>query len=1242
MTRRNEKHTGMVCPKTGRPIHGTRRPWWLPWVFPLVGVVSLLWFLIRVLPKPSRATYPCQRLAAPLASGFVVWLMGMIASVLAYRRAQRLAGQARYVAAGVLVAVAVAAIWWSVNIAADNGAGAAFTPSDPPNSPMGIGKGIHPGRVVWVHDPEATRWDGTTGAWWEDRNVDQQVVDTMVSQALATLTGAKTDAAAWEALFRHFNRSRTLGDVGYQTGEKIVIKINMNQDSGGTWSASAGMPSPQMIHSMLDQLIHVVGVPAWTITIYDAARYIGDPIYNKVRSNPDFDGVQFVGSSTRNGRIGAVYDPTNPIRFADATVPGNARAYPPRTVTEAKYLINMALLRSHSMFGVTACGKNHFGSIYWPSNGGWTPSPLHTYGERNRPMGSYNCLVDLIGHPHLGGKTLLYLIDGLYAARNQSAAVIRFTSFGNDWTSSLFMSQDPVAIDSVALDFVRNEPLETDCTGQGVDNYLHEAALANNPPSRSPYDPDGDGVRLQSLGVHEHWNNAIDKKYSRNLGKTSGIELVMPSPVVDDGPVENKTKGTKYKYIRHAVQDANEGDTIVVAPGVYQETVSFGGKALSIESKDPLDPTVAATTVIEGTTEGVSFTNGEDANSVLAGFTIRGATRGIYCQAAAPMITHCRIVDNVEAGVKLWDISNATLANCIIAGNGGDGIEMWAPRVSRVITYNYATVLHCTLVGNRGNAIRGGKPVVVNSIVRANGIAAPGAQIAADVATVTYSNVEGGFPGTGNINAEPMFVVPGRWADPVDPTKPAAPGDKKAVWVGGDYHLQAGSPCIDTGDPATEYEGPLFYDIDGWPRPTSLPPDIGCDEFALPRPPVVLTWIGHASVKIAWQNTVVYVDPRTINGTPQDAALVLVTHSHSDHYAPADIAKIRNAQTHFLAPPDVVKAYGSGQALAPGQTVEAAGVRVTGIAAYNLNKTNHPKANNWIGFLVELGGKRLYFAGDTDLTAEMKALTNIDVAFLPAGGTYTMDAAEAADATKYFQPRLAIPYHWGTVVGARADAEHFAKRAACNVKVMSYGEVLSSDDWQKDFAIAAHWKLDETRGSVAADSAGSYPGALAGGPLWQPTGGKIGGAIQLDGADDCIKTPLVLNPAEGTFSVFAWIKGGAPGQVLLSQAGGANWLMAGNATGALMTQLKESGRKSRDLASQKVITDGPWHRVGLIWDGANRVLVVDGVEVARDTQAGLIGANGGLYLGAGTALGPGSFWTGLIDDVYIYTRAVTP
>ena len=1245
MAKRKPEHIAMVCPKTGRSINVTWRRRWLPWVVPFVGIASLLWFLVRVIPKPSRATYPCQRLAAPIASGFIVWLTGIVASSLAYRKAKCLAGQSRYAVAGVFAAVAVAAIWWSVNITADRGVGAAFTPTDPPNSPVGIGKGIYPGRVVWVHDPEATSWDGKTGSWWDDGNLDQQVVDAMVSQALVTMTGQKNDVAAWDALFRHFNRTRNRGDVGYTRGEKVVIKINMNQDSGGAWAANAGMPSPQMIHSLLDQLVHVVGVPASAITIYDAARYIGDPIYNKVRSDPDpeFQKITFVvrPGYAQRGRVGATPDLDHPIRFANPSVWGGARAYVPRSVTEADYLINMALLRSHSMFGITACGKNHFGSVHFPgyaSAGGWTPEPLHNFGNRSQPMGTYCCLVDLIGHPQLGGKTLLYLIDALYAARNQSAEVIRFPSFGNDWTSSLFLSQDPIALDSVAVDFVRNEPLETDCTGPGVDNYLHEGALANNPPSRSLYDPDGDGTRLASLGVHEHWNNAVEKKYSRNLGKSEGIELVMPALTVAEGPVLNLTKGTRYNYIRHAVQDANEGDVIVAAPGVYRETVAFDGKAVTVRSQDPNDPAVVEATVIEGATEGVTFTGGEDANSVLAGFTVTGATRGVFCQAAAPTILNCRLVGNTEAGVKLVENCNPVLGNCIIAGNGGDGIEMWPPRGSRLVPQNYATVVHCTIVGNRSHGIRGGKPTVVNTIVYANSIDGQSTQISADAATVQYCDVQGGWPGTGNLNADPKFVTPGYWGDPADPKRPAAPSDKKAVWVPGDYHLSIGSPCIDAGDPALTPAW-VAMDIDGQPRIVGARADIGCDEVV---PPILITWIGHASVKIAWKDVVIYVDPRTVSGSPHDATLILVTHHHSDHYSAADIAKVSGPTTPLIVAAKVVTTYGVGQQIMPGQTFDQPGVHVLAVPAYNINKTNHPKGDNLVGFIIEIGGKRIYIAGDTDLTPEMKALTDIDVAFLPAGGTYTMDAVEAADATRYFKPRLAIPYHWGTSVGTRADAERFAKLAACNVKVMSYGEVLSSDDWQKDFSVAAYWKLDETQGTVANDSANNYNGTLTGGPLWQPTGGKLAGALQLDGVDDYIKTPLVLNPSEGTFSIFAWVKGGAPGQAILSQAAGVSWLMADSSAGTLMTQLRASGRNSKDLISANVVTDGQWRRVGLTWDGAIRILYVDDVEVARDAQAGLAGSTGGLYLGADSTLAPGAFWSGLIDDVRLSSRALKP
>jgi len=405
---------------------------------------------------------------------------------------------------------------------------------------------------------------------------------------------------------------------------------------------------------------------------------------------------------------------------------------------------------------------------------------------------------------------------------------------------------------------------------------------------------------------------------------------------------------------------------------------------------------------------------------------------------------------------------------------------------------------------------------------------------------------------------------------------------------------------------------------------------------------VYIQWLGHASVKIWSEEGVVYIDPRNLAASPHDATLVLVTHSHGDHYSPADIARVWGADTVLVAPPDVVASYGSGQTLAPGQTTELAGMGITGVPAYNTNKPNHPRANNWLGFIVQMGAKRIYCAGDTDLTEEMKALEAIDVAILPAGGTYTMNAREAAEATEYIQPQLAIPYHWGEIVGTQRDAEEFARLAACNVKIMNNGEILCSCDWDSDFSLVAHWPLDEHEGDIVSDMLHSMAANLHGTPHWQPAGGKIGGAVQLDGVENYISTGSLMNPSDGPFSVFAWVKGGLPGQVILSQAGAANWLGADTAAGCLGTELRGSGRNSAPLWSQATIVDGDWHRVGLAWNGAERILYVDDIEVARDAQGSLSGSDAGLYVGAGAHLEAGSFWSGLVDDVRIHSRAVTP
>ncbi len=218
------------------------------------------------------------------------------------------------------------------------------------------------------------------------------------------------------------------------------------------------------------------------------------------------------------------------------------------------------------------------------------------------------------------------------------------------------------------------------------------------------------------------------------------------------------------------------------------------------------------------------------------------------------------------------------------------------------------------------------------------------------------------------------------------------------------------------------------------------------------------------------------------------------------------------------------------------------------------------------------------------------------------------------------------PFAWGDGIVDRADLD----------VLMSYwGQEIPSP------FLIGHWKLDEAEGIIAFDSAGTSDGVAVGDPVWQPAGGKLGGALELDGVDDCVTVEYVCDPSESPFSVFVWVKGGTPSQTILSQVGGVNWLMA-DASGFLMTELTSGGRSARLLYSDAIITDGVWHRVGFAWDGSNRSLYADGVLVAEDTQSGLAACAGGLQIGCGKDMAPGSFWSGLMDDVRIYYRVVEP
>jgi len=209
--------------------------------------------------------------------------------------------------------------------------------------------------------------------------------------------------------------------------------------------------------------------------------------------------------------------------------------------------------------------------------------------------------------------------------------------------------------------------------------------------------------------------------------------------------------------------------------------------------------------------------------------------------------------------------------------------------------------------------------------------------------------------------------------------------------------------------------------------------------------PVEIRWIHHASFRIAGDAAVLYIDPWKISGTPHDADVVFVSHSHFDHCSPPDIQKVSKDATAVIAPAETITKLGAANAVAPGENLTVHGVTVEAVAAYNVNKSFHPRGNHWVGAVFTIDGKRIYYAGDTDLIEEMSRLQDVDVALLPVGGTYTLDAAEAAKACGTIHPKLAVPYHWGDIVGDASDAQRFAKTVECGVPILAEGESLTLD-----------------------------------------------------------------------------------------------------------------------------------------------------------------------------------------------------
>ena len=209
--------------------------------------------------------------------------------------------------------------------------------------------------------------------------------------------------------------------------------------------------------------------------------------------------------------------------------------------------------------------------------------------------------------------------------------------------------------------------------------------------------------------------------------------------------------------------------------------------------------------------------------------------------------------------------------------------------------------------------------------------------------------------------------------------------------------------------------------------------------------PVEITWIGHASFRLAGDDGVVYIDPWKLpDNAEADGKVVIVSHDHYDHCSPDDVARVAAPDATIVAPPDTAARIPNATPIEPGRKVTAGAITVEAVAAYNVDKPFHPRANRWIGAVVTLDNTRIYYAGDTDLIDEMSALEAIDVALVPVGGTYTMTAVEAAEACLRIGCKIAIPYHWGDIVGSADDAMALANAVSCcTVTVLQPSQTLT-------------------------------------------------------------------------------------------------------------------------------------------------------------------------------------------------------
>ena len=558
--------------------------------FFLLGIGSTIWFLIRVLPKPSRAGYPCMKAAAPLMSGFVIYLLGLSGSVLLFKSAFAKFKRARYLAATVaFFACIMVILFFNFNDAKPTFANTKLVFGvlpDGANHPMGVGQGIYPGRVIWEWNTAATNENcpntSLSNCFFQQKNNNQDTINKMANNSIKKLSGKKTVKDGWDAIFKSFNNKKTGSPTGYKTGETIFIKVNNGQagwaindnDLSEKELTPIAETTPATVLSILTQLIDSCGISQQSIYIGEPMTHLYKHLYDVLHAK--YPNVKYLDkeNNTSLGRTTITGWQSDAIVYSDkGTVMPDAKSDALcNEMLDANYMINIAALKAHARGGITLCAKLHFGS-HGAHNEEWGSFHLHngliategndalSSGVRGE-YGMYRVLVDLMGHEKLGRNTVLFIVDGLWGGVEATDRGYKWKSapFNNDWPNSLFVSQDEVALESVCLDFLRAEALVNPAFQNrpffpAVDDYLHQAADKANWAKGITYDPEDDGTEMPaSLGVHEHWNNATDKQYSLNLGIGNGIELISYKSITATNPTL-ESQNSNYKLYPNPFTD---------------------------------------------------------------------------------------------------------------------------------------------------------------------------------------------------------------------------------------------------------------------------------------------------------------------------------------------------------------------------------------------------------------------------------------------------------------------------------------------------------------------------------------------------------------------------------------------------------------------------------------------------------------------------------------------------------------